>query len=85
MLRVRMETERLSLDELENIAHVLRSGCADCIERGVAEQCRHPEVVQRFVHALADAIDHDRLERIRKDRALALGIDDPSGEWSAGA
>jgi hypothetical protein len=85
MLRVRMETERLSVEELANIATALRTGCAECIERGVAEQCRHPEEVERFVHALADAIDHDRLERERRDRALALGVDPLSGEWGAGA
>jgi hypothetical protein len=85
MLKVRMETERLSIDELRNIATALRSGCAECIEKGVAESCRHPEEIERFLHALADAIDHDRLERERKDRAMALGVDDISGEWEAGA
>lgn len=85
MLKVRMETERLSIDELKNIATALRSGCADCIGKGVAESCRHPEEIDRFLGALADAIDHNRLERERKDRALALGVDDVSGEWEAGA
>lgn len=85
MLKVRMETERLSIDELANISKALRTGCADCIERNVLEQCRHPEELEAFLNALADAIDHDRLERERRDRALALGIDDTSGEWGAGA
>lgn len=85
MLRIRMETERLSVEELANIATALRTGCAACIERGVAEQCRHPEVIDGFLHAVADAIDHDRLERERRDRALALGVDPLSGEWGAGA
>ena len=85
MLKVRMETERLGVDELANISRALRTGCAECIEKGVAEQCRHPEVIEGFLHALADAIDHDRLERERRDRALALGVDPLSGEWDAGA
>jgi hypothetical protein len=85
MLKVRMETERLSVEELANIAAMLRTGCAECIGKGVAEQCRHPEEIDRFLNALADAIDHDRLERERRDRALALGMDPASGEWDAGA
>lgn len=85
MIKVRMETERLSVEELANISSALRTGCADCIEKGVAESCRHPEEVQRFLHGLADAIDHDRLERERRDRSLALGVDPLSGEWDAGA
>lgn len=85
MLKVRMETERLSLDELANISRALRSGCVKCIEEGVAEQCRHTETLDRFLTALADAIDRDRLERERRDRALALGVDPVSGEWGPGA
>ncbi|MFP4624308.1 MAG: hypothetical protein ACOC3J_01615 [Gemmatimonadota bacterium] len=85
MLKVRMETERLSVEELANISHALRTGCAECIEKGVAEACRHPEEIERFLNALADAIDHDRLERERRDRSLALGVDPVSGEWDAGA
>lgn len=85
MLKVRMETERLSIDELANISEALRTGCAECIEKGVAESCRHPEVIDQFLHALADAIDHDRLERERRDRNLALGVDPATGEWEAGA
>lgn len=85
MLKVRMETERLSVDELANISTALRTRCADCIEQGIAEQCRHPEIIDHFLNALADAIDHDRLERERRDRALALGVDPATGEWRAGA
>lgn len=85
MLKIRMETERLSLDELANISTALRTACAECIETGVAEACRHPEVIDQFLHALADAIDHDRLERERRDRNRALGVDPISGEWQAGA
>ena len=85
MLKVRMDTDRLSLDELANISHALRTGCASCIGQGVAEQCRHPEELDRFLTALADAIDHERLERERNDRAEALGVDPVSGEWGAGA
>jgi hypothetical protein len=85
MLKVRMETERLSVEELANIAKVLRSGCSKCIMEGVAEANRHAEEVDRFLHALADAIDHDRIERERKDQALALGVDPATGEWDAGA
>lgn len=84
MLKVRMETERLSIEELANISKALRTGCAECIEKGVAGSCRHPEVIDKFLNALADAVDHDRMERQRKDRELALGVD-PSGEWVAGA
>ncbi|MFO7894357.1 MAG: hypothetical protein R6U63_11530 [Longimicrobiales bacterium] len=85
MLKVRMETERLSIDELKNISEVLRTGCANCIEEGVAEALRHPEEINKFLHGLADAIDHDVRERERKDRELALGVDPVSGEWEAGA
>lgn len=85
MLKIRMETEKLSVEELANISTALRSSCAECIERGVAESCRHPEVINRFLNILADAIDHDRLERERKDRELALGVDPTTGEWHAGA
>lgn len=85
MLKIRMETERLSIDELANISTALRTGCAECIEKGVAEACRHPEVIEQFLNALADAIDHDRLERERRDRSLALGVDPVTGEWQAGA
>ena len=85
MLKVRMETERLSVEELANISRVLRSGCARCIAEGVAEANQHTEEVTKFLHALADAIDHDRKERERKDRALALGVDPATGEWEAGA
>ena len=84
MLKIRMETERLSVEELGNISRALRTGCAECIEKGVAESCRHPDVLDAFLNALADAIDHDRLERERRDRELALGVD-PTGEWVAGA
>lgn len=84
-MKVRMETERLSIDELKNISAALRGGCAECIEKGVPESCRHPEEIDRFLNGLADAIDHDRRERERKDRELALGVDPVSGEWEAGA
>lgn len=85
MLKVRMETDRLSIEELKNISTALRTGCAACIEKGVAESCRHPDEVARFLNGLADAIDHDRRERERRDRELALGVDPVSGEWDAGA
>lgn len=85
MLKVRMETERLSIEELSNISTALRGACVECIEGGVAEACRHRDEVEAFLHGLADAIDHDRLERERKDRELALGVDPVSGEWDAGA
>ena len=85
MLKIRMETEQLSIDELANIATALRTGCAECIAKGVPESCRHPEVIDQFLRSLADAIDHDRLERERRDRDLALGVDPVSGEWDAGA
>ena len=85
MLKVKMDTDRLSVEELGNISRALRHGCARCIEEGVAESVRHSEEVDRFLTTLADAIDGARLERERKDRALSLGVDPASGEWEAGA
>lgn len=85
MLKVKMDTDRLSIDELRNISGALRGGCAQCIENGVAEACRHPDDVDRFLNALADAIDRERAVRERRDRDLALGVDPVSGEWDAGA
>lgn len=84
MLNVHMDTGRLSLEELENVSRALRGPCIDCVERGVPDCCRHPGEVQRFLDALADAIDTERDRRERRDNELALGVDD-SGEWVAGA
>ncbi len=85
MLKVKMDTDQLSIDELKNISEALRTGCADCIEKGVAEALRHPEVVNHFLHSLADAIDGERIRREKKERDVALGVDPTSGEWEAGA
>jgi len=85
MLKVKMDTDRLSIDELRNISRALRGGCAQCIENGVAEACRHPDEVDRFLTALADAVDRERKVREKRDRDLALGVDPVSGEWNAGA
>ena len=85
MLKVRMDTDRLSVEELTNISRALRTGCAECIEKGVAEAVRHPEEIDRFLTALADAIDRERKVREKKDRDLALGVDPATGEFSAGA
>jgi hypothetical protein len=85
MLTVRMDTARLSLEELENISKALRGPCIECVETGVPDCCRHREEVRAFLAALADAIDVDRLRRERRDQEVALGVDPDSGEWLAGA
>ena len=85
MLKVKMDTDQLSIDELKNISKALRGGCARCIEEGVAESLRHPDVVTDFLNGLADAIDGARIAREKKERDVALGVDPVSGEWSAGA
>jgi len=85
MLKVRMDTDRLSLEELENISTALRGPCLDCIEYGVPESCRHPGEIRRLLHSMADAIDFERGRREKRDRELALGVDPESGEWVAGA
>jgi hypothetical protein len=85
MLKVKMDTDRLSIDELKNISKALRGGCAQCIEEGVAEALRHPDEVNHFLYALADAIDGERIRREKKERDVALGVDPTSGEWEAGA
>jgi hypothetical protein len=85
MLKVKMDTERLSVEELENISHALRGPCIDCVERGVPEGCRHADEVRHLLAAMADAIDFERGRRERRDQELALGVDPGSGEWLAGA
>lgn len=85
MLTLRMDTNRLSLEELENISRALRGPCIECVEGGVPECCRHRDEVRAFLTALADAIDLDRSRRERRDRELALGVDPDSGEWLPGA
>lgn len=85
MLTVRMDTERLSLDELENISRALRGPCIECVEGGIPEYCRHSDEVRSFLTALADAIDLDRTRRERRDHDLALGVDPDSGECLPGA
>jgi hypothetical protein len=85
MLTVRMDTARLSLEELENISRALRGPCIECVERGVPEYCCNRDEVREFLTALADAIDVDRERRARRDQELALGVDPDSGEWGAGA
>jgi hypothetical protein len=85
MLRVRMDTDRLAVEELANISQALRTQCAACITNGVGAQHRHAEEIDRFLHALADAIDHDRMERERREREAALAVDPVTGESVAGA
>lgn len=85
MLTVRMDTKRLSLEELQNISRALRGPCVDCVERGVPEYCCNRDEVREFLTALADAIDLDRVRRERRDQELALGVDPDSGEWLPGA
>jgi hypothetical protein len=85
MLTVRMDTRRLSLEELQNISRALRGPCIDCVEGGVPGYCRHRDEVRAFLTALSDAIDLDAERRERRERELALGVDPDSGEWLAGA
>jgi hypothetical protein len=85
MLTVRMDTQRLSLEELQNISAALRGPCVDCVESGVPAVCRHRDEVRAFLGALADAIDLDRVRRERRDQELALGVDPDSGDWLPGA
>jgi hypothetical protein len=63
MLKIHMDPNRLSVEELENISRALRGPCADCIERSVPDGCQHPEIVRHFLHGLADAIDGERSRR----------------------
>ena len=63
MLKIHMDPNRLSVEELENISRALRGPCADCVERNVPGDCRHPEVIRHFLHAMADAIDGERTRR----------------------
>jgi hypothetical protein len=85
MLKVRMDTNRLSVEELDNISRALRGPCIDCVEQGVPECCRHRGEVRQLLVAMADAIDFERGLRDRRDQELALGVDRDSGEWVAGA
>jgi hypothetical protein len=85
MLTVRMDTARLSLEELENISRALRGPCIDCVEGGVPDYCSNRGAVREFLSAMADAIDLDRERRERRDREVALGVDPDSGEWLPGA
>ena len=85
MLNIRMDTDRLSLEELENVSRALRGPCLDCVERDVPEPCRHSAEVRRFLDQLADAIEVARDRRERRANELALGVDRQSGEWLAGA
>jgi hypothetical protein len=85
MVTVRMDTARLSLEELENISRALRGPCLECVEYGVPEYCRNRGEIRQFLAALADAIDTDRLRRERRDQEVALGVDPDSGEWLSGA
>jgi hypothetical protein len=85
MLRVRMDTSLLSLDELENISRALRESCLECVERGVPFGGRHGPTLRRLLDAMADAIDFERGLRERRAIEHALGVDPDSGEWLAGA
>jgi hypothetical protein len=85
MLKVKMDTGRLSIEELDNISTALRGPCIDCVERGVPDCCQHRGEVRRLLMAMADAIDFERGIRERRDQELALGVDPSSGEWLAGA
>jgi hypothetical protein len=85
MVTIHLDPSRLSLEELENVTRVLRGRCAECIERGVPAAARHSDEVNRFLDAVADAIEVARVPRERRAQERALAVDPDSGEWVAGA
>lgn len=60
MLKIHLDTSRLSDEELANVSRVLRCRCAECIEDGVPVRRRHTDEVFRFLDGLATAIDRER-------------------------
>jgi hypothetical protein len=85
MVTIHLDPSRLSLEELANVTRALRERCAHCIERGVPENCRHTDEVDRFLGELAAAIELARLPREQREQNRALAVDADSGEWLAGA
>lgn len=85
MVKIELDTSRLSLEELSNVGRVLRERCEECIEGGVPAPCRHVEEVRSFLAALAAAVEREReaIEHRRHDEALA--VDPVTGEAVAGA
>jgi hypothetical protein len=85
MLKVHMDTSRLSVEELANVCRALRERCIDCVEAGVPGPCRHQAEVAAFLGEVADALEVERTARERRSAALALGVEPDTGEWTAGA
>jgi hypothetical protein len=85
MLKVHLDTSRLSVEELANVCRALRERCIDCVEAGVPGPCRHQAEVAAFLGEVAHAIDLERIARERHSAAMALGVEPDTGEWPAGA
>lgn len=60
MLKIQLDTARLSDEELANLSRVLRCRCSECIEDSVPVKRRHTDEVSRFLDGLATAIDRER-------------------------
>ena len=80
MLKIELDTSRLSLEELTNVSRVLREGCETCIEWGVPRPCQHVDEVRRFLDALAGAVERERHDRELKRHDQALAVNPRSGE-----
>jgi hypothetical protein len=85
MLTIRFDPDRLSTEELANLACVLHNRCTECIEHDVLAPCQHYSEVHSFLATLACAIDDTLRTRARTATAEALAIDDSTGEWLAGS
>jgi hypothetical protein len=85
MLTIRLEPDRLSTEELTNLAAVLHKRCAACVEADVPESCTHEQEVNVVLETIACAIDETLRTRVRMAHAEALGVDDTTGEWLAGS
>jgi hypothetical protein len=85
MVTIHLDPSRLSLEELTNVSRVLRERCSYCIERGVPENCRHSDEVERFLQELAAAIELAMKPMEHDAHGTALAVDPDSGEWVAGA
>jgi hypothetical protein len=85
MFTIRLDPDRLSTEELANLAIALHERCADCIECNVPHPCAHQNEVHEFLDAVACAVDQTLRDRERWLNAQALGVDDSTGEWLGGA
>lgn len=86
MLRVDFALEKLTMDELEDAVHALHHDLEELEFQDHLHQ--HPELAHLF-EALEQAVQEERAIRDtlgeKHEIALALGIDEDSGEWLAGA